>query len=132
MSGFYLTNGRYNGPQNSRYSDYIKSRVIDGKDHAAIASHDKDIPDTHGSYAALVLHPNWKARRQEIILRDQNKCVICSSERELQVHHRQYHFVKALKKFKVPWDYPDHLLVTLCSRCHARGHSKFKVPSIKI
>jgi 5-methylcytosine-specific restriction endonuclease McrA len=132
MSIFHLPKGRYNAPPDMRYSAYIKNRSNDGKDHAATETHNKNLPDVHGSYGSLVLHPKWKARRKEIITRDQHKCVICGSGTEIQVHHRQYHFIKAIKKFKAPWDYADHLLITLCSKCHARGHSKFKVPSIQI
>lgn len=99
-----------------------------------LASHtsgENDV-DVHGSYAALILHPKWKAKRQEILWRDRRCCVICASAIELQVHHRQYHFVYATNKFKDPWDYPDHLMITLCAICHSRGHSKYKVPIVKI
>lgn len=132
MSRFHTIQGRFNAPQSTRYAEYIKDRTIDGKDSAAVKSHNNGLPENHGSYGALVLHPNWKAKRKEILERDLFKCVICFSEENLQVHHRQYHFVKAAKQFKVPWDYPDHLMITLCSRCHSLGHSKFKVPSIQI
>lgn len=132
MSRFYISKGRYSAPHSSRYSTYIKNRMIDGKDHAAIDSHDSDLPETHGNYGALVLHPKWKAKRKEILERDNFKCVVCRSDKDLQVHHRQYHYIQALKKFKAPWDYPGNLLITLCAKCHARGHSKFKVPSIKL
>lgn len=132
MARFHLSCGRYSAPPNTRYSLYIKSRSIDGNDNVAMASYNQNLPDVHGSYRALVLHPNWKTRRKEIIIRDHNKCVICGSCTEIQVHHRQYHFIKAIKKFKAPWDYPDHLLISLCSKCHGMGHAKFKVPSILI
>ncbi|MCQ6961099.1 HNH endonuclease [Mucilaginibacter aquariorum] len=82
----------------------------------------------HGSYGNLLFDPRWKAKRNEIITRDKGCCVICKSTDEIQVHHRQYQYVKAMKGFKVPWDYSDHLLITLCKNCHQRGHSKFKVP----
>lgn len=126
MSKFYLASNRYNVSQHARYSSGLENKSI-----AANASADEN-PNVHGSYAALILHPLWKARRKEILERDQHQCVICSSREELQVHHRQYHFIKANKKFKAPWEYPGHLLITLCSKCHARGHSKYKVPSINI
>ena len=132
MSRFRLSTVRYNAPYTSRYASYIKDRIHDGKDTAAVNSHDKDLPTTHGSYGALVLHPKWKSKRKEILRRDNHKCVVCDSEVDLQVHHRQYHFITALKMFKVPWDYPENLLITLCSICHSRGHSRFKVPTIKI
>lgn len=88
-----------------------------------------DLP-AHGSYGNLLFDPRWKQRRNEIMTRDNNCCVICRSTDELQVHHRQYQYVRAAKGFRVPWDYPDHLLITLCKSCHQRGHSKFKVPVI--
>jgi 5-methylcytosine-specific restriction endonuclease McrA len=64
--------------------------------------------------------------------RDNRCCIVCSGREELQVHHRQYHFVKAANAFKMPWAYPDHLLITLCKNCHQRGHNKFKVPTLII
>jgi hypothetical protein len=50
----------------------------------------------------------------------------------LQVHHRQYHFIVSQQKFRLPWEYPNHLLITLCESCHNRGHNKYKVPTINI
>lgn len=132
MSKFHLNKGRYSAPRHSRYSAYIKGRVFDGRDSAAVGSHDQWLPKSHGSYGALLLDPNWKAKRKEILERDSHKCRICNGTEELQVHHRQYLFIKATKQFKVPWDYPEHLLITLCSKCHARGHYQYKVPSILI
>ncbi|MBB1286927.1 hypothetical protein HRH25_21270 [Flavisolibacter sp. BT320] len=92
---------------------------------------DNDIP-AHGTYGALLFRPEWKAKREEIIQRDSNCCVICKGNNGLQVHHRQYHFIVRQNQFKLPWDYPDSLLITLCESCHKRGHSKFKVPTINI
>ena len=86
----------------------------------------------HGTYGALLFDERWKSRRGEILVRDQYCCVICKGKEDLQVHHRQYHLIKAANKFKPPWDYVDHLLLTLCKSCHNRGHSKFKVPTIAI
>lgn len=130
MVRFHFQNERYNAPQETRYFRYIKQGLDCEKSVSATHAQHKEFSETHGSYGALILHPNWKAKRKEIIERDLFKCVICSSGEDLHVHHRQYHFIKATQKFKVPWDYPNHLLITLCSTCHGRGHSKFKVPSI--
>ena len=82
----------------------------------------------HGSYGHLLFDPRWRAKRSEIMARDKGCCIICQSTEELLVHHRQYQFVKHDNAFKVPWDYADHLLITLCKSCHSRGHSKFKIP----
>jgi len=87
---------------------------------------------SHGSYGALLLHPNWKAKRKEILIRDMDRCVHCKSNKDLQVHHRQYHFIASQQKFRLPWDYPDHLLITLCESCHNKGHNKYKVPTITL
>ncbi|QJB42051.1 hypothetical protein HF324_31085 [Chitinophaga oryzae] len=87
---------------------------------------------SHGSYGALLFHPDWKARRKEVLQRDGYRCVHCRSDRDLQVHHRQYHFIAEKQRFRLPWDYPGHLLITLCESCHSKGHYKFKVPTIII
>lgn len=85
-------------------------------------------PDKHGSYGAKLFDPRWKAKRLSILKRDSNKCVNCSASESLQVHHRQYQFIKAIQSFRDPWDYADRLLVTLCEPCHSKGHGKYEVP----
>jgi|SRR5690606_31870032 len=90
----------------------------------------KEIP-AHGTYGELLFRPEWRAKREEILNRDKS-CVVCTSSKDLQVHHRQYHFILREGKFKFPWDYPNNLLVTLCESCHKRGHSKYEVPTINI
>lgn len=90
-----------------------------------------DIP-AHGTYGALLFRPEWRAKREIILKRDLNSCVICNGNNSLQVHHRQYHFIVKDNKFKLPWEYTENLLITLCESCHKRGHSKFKVPTINI
>lgn len=89
-------------------------------------------PPAHGTYGELLFDDRWRTKRAQILVRDNNQCVICNSTEELQVHHRQYHFVKVQNQFKPPWDYTDNLLITLCKSCHNRGHSKFKVPTLSI
>lgn len=95
----------------------------------SISKSNTELP--HGSYGALLFRTEWLKKRAEIIERDKC-CVICQNIKNLQIHHRQYHFVVTENKFKLPWDYPDFLLITLCESCHKRGHSKFKVPTINI
>jgi hypothetical protein len=86
----------------------------------------------HGTYGAFLFRPEWKAKREEILIRDAYSCIICKGSLKLQVHHRQYHFIVRENKFKLPWEYSGNLLITLCESCHKRGHSKFKVPTINI
>jgi len=87
---------------------------------------------THGGYGATLFDPRWKARRKEIMERDHNRCVICQSEDNLQVHHRQYHFSGILNAFKNPWEYDNNLMITLCKNCHQHGHRLHKVPVKRI
>jgi 5-methylcytosine-specific restriction endonuclease McrA len=87
-----------------------------------------DIVIEHNYYSDLLKDPRWKFKSKEIIRRDQEKCVICNSKENLQVHHRQYHYSVTLKKKKDPWDYNDVYLITLCQDCHIRGHQLYNIP----
>lgn len=124
---FHVANGRYGALDTSRYM-----RFTYGKESFSPAVEDLPAEEAHGTYGALLFDSRWRAKRMEIIQRDDNRCVICFSAEKLEVHHRQYHFVKALSQFKAPWDYENHLMITLCGNCHGRGHSKFKVPTIYV
>ncbi|HEX2846663.1 MAG: hypothetical protein E6Q24_18955 [Chitinophagaceae bacterium] len=87
----------------------------------------------HGPYVGgLLFRREWITRRKEILLRDQHRCRVCGSSQNLQVHHRQYHFVVRKNQFKLPWEYEDKLLITLCEQCNRKGHRKYKVPTINI
>jgi len=86
----------------------------------------------HGTYGGLLFDQRWKNKRVIILERDGHKCVVCKQSSSLQVHHRQYHFITSSKQFKAPWDYEDHLLITLCENCHKKGHRTFKVPTINL
>jgi 5-methylcytosine-specific restriction endonuclease McrA len=86
----------------------------------------------HGSYGNLLFDQRWKSKRTAIVARDNGCCVICKNAEDLQVHHRQYHFIKSANAFKMPWDYADYLMITLCKSCHQRGHSKYKIPILTI
>lgn len=83
-------------------------------------------------YDQLLKDIRWKAKSNQIKNRDGKKCLNCGDNKFLQVHHRQYHFVKSIGDFKKPWDYPNDILITLCKACHDQGHKQFKVPTINI
>lgn len=86
----------------------------------------------HGTYGASLLDVRWKAKRATILARDAHRCRVCGAVEQLQVHHRQYFFYPALQRFANPWEYPDHLLVSLCQQCHLRGHRQYTVPVVVI
>lgn len=112
-----------------RYIEVTKSHV---KGNGTSAQTSGPAGMTHGSYGGLLFHPRWKLKRIEILTRDMYRCIHCKSDKTLQVHHRQYHFIVSQQKFRLPWEYPDHLLITLCESCHNRGHNKYKVPTINV
>lgn len=108
---------------------YRRFKPTNSKDIRSEPDENRKEP-THGSYGGLLFDKRWRNKREEILQKDNRTCRVCKSVEELQVHHRQYHYLKAEKKFKVPWDYPDQLLITLCEKCHQKGHNKYKVPII--
>lgn len=119
---FHIGKGRYQSIVSSRYQDHTQGP------NGFVEAEDEHVE--HGTYGALLFDKRWISKRQEILNRDNHSCVICGVQDRLQVHHRQYHYIRALKKFKSPWDYDNDLMISLCERCHTRGHSKFKVPNI--
>lgn len=67
------------------------------------------------SYSELLRKPQWQKRRLEILARDGWACCWCGDrESNLQVDHR--HYVRG----RLPWEYPDADLTTLCEACHGR------------
>ena len=51
--------------------------------------------------------------------------------KNLQVHHRQYHWSRRLNGHIFPWAYKNQYLITLCDRCHYYGHKKYTVQTFK-
>lgn len=84
------------------------------------------------SYKFKLFDRKWQIKRQEILKRDHSACILCGEKEHLVIHHKQYHFVTRLSKFKDPWDYDNRYLITLCSRCHQKGHDKFEIPIMKL
>ena len=71
------------------------------------------------TYAEKLKDPRWQKKRLEIMERDEFQCRYCrSKENTLHVHHRHY------RKGAMPWDYEDHLLVTLCEECHQQAEER--------
>ncbi len=65
------------------------------------------------NYSKLLKDPRWQKKRLKILERDNFVCQKCyDGETTLHVHHLKY------KKGKMPWDYSDKSLITLCKNCH--------------
>lgn len=70
-------------------------------------------------YIELLRHPFWQKKAAHIKERDNWQCCQCHDEfSNLQVHHKYY------KRDKMPWEYPDDALVTLCDLCHFKVEFK--------
>lgn len=78
------------------------------------------------SYNELLQTKEWKAKRQSILKRDNNKCVFCGRTNNLQVHHK-YYSKYPNGRMVTPWNYPDDALITLCKECHSKVHNKYKI-----
>lgn len=87
---------------------------------------------THGSYKELLFDKRWLEKRAKIIQRDRYKCINCGSDKQLVVHHKQYHIHKGTQNKYAPWEYSDKYLVTLCERCHTKGHQLYEVPTFEL
>lgn len=69
------------------------------------------------AYFEQLKDPRWQRRRLEILSRDGFACKLCyDKDKTLHVDHAYY------IKGRLPWDYPDWSLVTLCAPCHESKH----------
>ncbi len=69
------------------------------------------------TYKELLKEEKWNKKRREILFRDKYKCLNCKSELFLQVHHKVY------INGRLPWEYSNSQLVTLCDTCHSELHT---------
>lgn len=64
-------------------------------------------------YSEKLKDPRWQKKRLEIFERDEFSCRQCCDDKStICVHHLRY--ISGIE----PWEYPDHLLITLCEDCH--------------
>ncbi|RZK13242.1 MAG: HNH endonuclease [Flavobacterium sp.] len=83
------------------------------------------------TYSEMLLSERWKQKRQTILERDMRRCRNCGCNKNLHVHHRQYHTYGKTGIKKYPWEYATKYLVTLCESCHAAGHKQYQIPIFK-
>ena len=74
------------------------------KTHVTVLADGREI--LRGSY--------YRARREEVLARDQYQCVRCGTGYKLQVHHRV--------KVEIARDDRMSNLLTLCAECHTKEH----------
>ncbi len=79
-------------------------------------------------YIELLCTTEWLERRAAILAHDGARCVNCSAAKTdgchviLQVHHKYY-----VRK-RLPWEYPDDALATMCKTCHQELHDNVHTP----
>lgn len=71
------------------------------------------------SYMEQLKTPMWRERKSEILKRDNYSCRICGAYNcEINVHHVNY------IPYRMAWEYPNEMLVSLCKNCHNKLHDK--------
>lgn len=71
------------------------------------------------TYLEKLQDPRWQKKRLQIMERDGFKCRQCNAtDKTLHVHHTYYVPYAPGAPRHDPWDYADHVLVTLCRVCH--------------
>ena len=69
------------------------------------------------SYSDKLKDSRWKAKRKEIIERDNKQCRLCGMKDVVfHVHHQWYDWDTE------PWDYEDECYLTMCPDCHEEYH----------
>lgn len=69
------------------------------------------------TYSEKLQDPRWQKKRLEIMSRDGFRCIKCESETNtLTVHH--FYYISG----RMPWEYPNESMVTLCRKCHVEGN----------
>ncbi len=66
-------------------------------------------------YEVYLKTDHWRNRRESCVNRFKNKCAVCNSDKDLEVHHRTYDNLGA--------EEPDDT-TCLCSKCHGLFHEK--------
>ena len=66
----------------------------------------RNVADAYATHLASV---NWRLFRQQVLVRDKERCVLCNGLERLEIHHRTY---ERLGKEDISDCY------TLCHRCH--------------
>ena len=92
------------------YRDKTEKEINDYKKKIANSWYDSVLPEHKNKYDRNVLPELLK------------NLIIKPEQIVLQVHHKYYILDK------LPWDYPNESLITLCISCHQKEHNEFNIP----
>lgn len=67
----------------------------------------------------------WQLKRSIIMERDKFTCRVCGSKAK-EGHTLNVHHIKYIKN-RMPWEYKDEELVTLCEKCHHAHHTQSNI-----
>jgi hypothetical protein len=75
----------------------------------------------------------WKNKRKEVLMKQGNKCRICGSGTNIQIHHRRY---KLLNGESVLGKEINAILLPICDDCHnlwhkLKGYKKIPFPTLR-
>lgn len=70
-------------------------------------------PQHRAAYERYLQTPQWKERRDRTVKRAKGKCSLCSSKKQLNVHHRIY--------TRIGEERPEDL-ICICRSCHSGHH----------
>lgn len=89
----------------------IKELIYDN--NKAVEVIEKPKTEPKANYSDLLKSPKWQKKRLEILSRDNFQCKLCNDEDTLlNIHHKRY------INGKLPWQYDDCDLITICKDCH--------------
>ena len=83
-------------------------------------------------YKKYLQSEHWKNKRDEVIVKQGNKCRVCGSDKNINIHHRTYkhHGVSIVGKEL------NAYLLPLCEECHYlwhkyQGYKRIPFPSLR-
>lgn len=79
----------------------------------ALQRRDAEVERRREEYAAYLLTPQWRTKRQAVLERERYRCQGCMVGRATEVHHTTYANVGDELLFQ---------LVALCEPCHRKAH----------
>lgn len=82
----------------------------------------KDTKSSKKAHKFYLKTKHWRARRLEILERDNHQCQACGDTKSLHVHHKRYNHL---------WAERDDDLITLCEECHRTTHHYGKLSRIR-
>lgn len=90
-----------------------RSEIFKEEIHAKRQQWEEEFPERHAKYVDYLKTPDWKAKRELVIDRENGLCQGCRSSPISEIHHATYKTLGNELIFQ---------LVGLCSTCHRRAH----------